>query len=207
MNETARVPTSTPLSDWLDKLAQPNGAPGGGAASGVILGLAAALLRMVAQYTPDDARASECAARLVIRRSEALHAAEADGIRSAEFGAALALPADNAERDDRVRGAAIAAAHSSALLGTVGRDLHPELRLLAEIRSPQVKADLAIAAEALATGIVGACINLRANLQLALKYGATESSLSVVQSDLERLNTVRAAVAEIAAEASKHLDD
>lgn len=205
MDETARVPTSTPLSDWLSQLAQPGGAPGGGAASAVFLALSAALLGMVTEYTSDDSRAAECAARLVVQRTAALRIAEADGIRSAEFGAALGLPADNAERDDRVRDAALVAARSSALLGSVGRDLVPEVRLLAEIRSAQVKADLAIAAEALATGIAGASINLRANLEVAQTYDANEETLSELQSDLDRLDEFRRSAAAIAAEASADL--
>ena len=47
------VPTSLALDAWLERLAEPNGAPGGGSAAGVMMGLAAALLHMVCGYTPD----------------------------------------------------------------------------------------------------------------------------------------------------------
>src|SRR5690349_2077027 len=120
MDHDADVPTSTPLDGWLAQLGQPNGAPGGGAASGVMLGIAASLLRMVAEYTPDDPRAAECGDRLARTRIEALVAVEDDGVLSAGFGAALALPTDDPERDRRVRDAAMDAAESSTRLGAIG---------------------------------------------------------------------------------------
>ena len=125
MDDSARIPASTSLSAWLDKLAQPDGAPGGGAACGVMLALSAALLRMVAEYTPDDPRAIACAARLVDVRLTALGAAEADGVSSAELGAALRVAADDPARDDRVRDAAIRAARSSAPSRTPGTGTRP----------------------------------------------------------------------------------
>ncbi|MCK3768880.1 cyclodeaminase/cyclohydrolase family protein [Microbacterium aerolatum] len=196
--DDSRVPTSAPLSTWLAELAQPSGAPGGGAACGVMVGLAAALLGMVAEYTPGDVRAAECAARLVDHRAAALKAAEEDGIRSVEFGAALAMPADDPERDRRVRDAAVVAARSSAALGDAGRSLLPELVLLAEIGNPSLKADLAVAAEALTAGIAGACVNISANLQTARKYGASASALSGSEAAHALLNDAKKETAAIA---------
>lgn len=206
MNESAQVPTSTPLSGWLAELAQPTGAPGGGAASGVMLGLAAALLRMVAEYTPDDPQAAECAARLATRRQQALDAAEADGVSSAEFGAALALPAEDPTRGEHVRDAAISAARSSVRLGDVGADLLPELRLMARIGNPHLAADLGVAAEALAAGIAGAVINVRANLQTARRHEADRSVLEACSADAERLSAVRSEVVRIAATTAAALE-
>jgi formiminotetrahydrofolate cyclodeaminase len=136
MQDSADIPTSTPLDGWLSELGEAQGAIG------------AALLRMVAEYT-DAPRATECSARLVGIRAEALAAVEADGVASAQFGAALALPTDDPARDARVRDAAITAAHSSAQVGAVGIRLTPEVRLLDEIGNRSLLADLAVAAEAL----------------------------------------------------------
>ncbi|HYJ50974.1 MAG TPA: cyclodeaminase/cyclohydrolase family protein [Microbacterium sp.] len=206
MNEQeARVPTSTSLSAWLDKLAQPDGAPGGGAACGVMLGLSAALLRMVAEYTPDDERAIDSAERLVTRRADALAGAEADGVRSAELGAALALSPDDPARDEQVRATAVGAAQSSVTLGDVGVDLVDELRLLVDIGNPHLAADLAVAGEALAAGIAGASINLRANLQLAHAHGG-DDGLGALYADAERLQTARDAAARLAADESRRFD-
>ena len=200
MDHDADVPTSTPLDGWLAELAQPNGAPGGGAASGVMLGIAASLLRMVAEYTPDDPRAEECGDRLARTREEVLAAVEADGVASAGFGAALALPADDPDRDDRVRDAAIDAAESSARLGDIGIRLLPEARLLADIGNRHLSADLAVAVEALRAGIAGALINLRANLQTARAHGAT--ALETLDSDASRLSDAVRELAQIGDELS-----
>ena len=120
MNETTRIPASTSLSAWLDKLAQPDGAPGGGAACGVMLALSAALLRMVAEYTPDDERAEECEHGWSPGASMRSTQLETDGVRSAELGAALRTPTDDPDRDERVRDAATEAARLSAALGEIG---------------------------------------------------------------------------------------
>ncbi|MDQ0645626.1 cyclodeaminase/cyclohydrolase family protein [Microbacterium murale] len=207
MSENIPVSATTPLSVWLTELAQPTGAPGGGAASGVMFATSAALLRMVAEYTPDDSRSSECAKRLVSRRQEALEAAESDGVRSVDFGAALGLPADAPERDARVRHAALAAARASLQIGEVGRGLLTELRLIAEIGKPQLAADVAVAAVALAAGIGGASINLRANLQTARKHGASQTGLTGLQAEVRRLVVDRDAATKISVDASANFDE
>lgn len=198
MEDSAPVPVSTPLSRWLAELAQSDADPGGGAASGVMLALSAALLRMVAGYTADDPDASECARRLVARRQQALAAAESDGMCSAELGAALRLPDAHPERDARVREAAVAAARSSAVLGEVGVGLVGELRLLAEIGNPNLAADLAVAAESLSAGIAGAWINLRANVQLAQKHSADASDVDALEQGGRDLDSARSNAGEIA---------
>lgn len=205
MTAAPSVPTSTPLDGWLARLAQPGGDPGGGAASGVILGLSAALLRMVAEYT-DDPRATQAAGRLARCRQEALDAAEADGAHSAAFGAALALPADDPQRETRVRDAAIDAARSSAALGAVGLGLLEELRSIEGFANPHLGADLAIAAETLSTGIAGASINLRANLQIARKHDADPSVISDLEDDAGRLADARSEAAAIASDVSARFD-
>jgi formiminotetrahydrofolate cyclodeaminase len=206
MSDDVPVSASTPLSAWLAELAQPSGAPGGGAASAVLVATSAALLRMVAEYTPDDPRASECAERLVSRRTEALDAAQADGLRSAELGAALTLSADDPDRDVRVRDAACAAARSSASIGQVGRALVSELRLLAQISNPQLAADLAVAAAALAAGVAGASINLRADLQTARKHGAPRSALAELHAAARLLAVDRSAAADISEQIAAAFD-
>lgn len=168
------VSTSEALDSWLDRLAEAKGAPGGGAACGVMLGVSAALLHMVALYTTDDSRAADAAERLVGLRYAALRAAEADGVSSAELGAALAVPSDDPDRDRSVRDAALAAAESSAALGEVAAALVPELELLADIGNPNITADLVVAAHALAAGAAGALVNLRGDVQLAGAHRADD---------------------------------
>jgi formiminotetrahydrofolate cyclodeaminase len=180
----ARVSTSNPLDAWLDKLAQASGAPGGGAACGVMLGMSAALLRMVARYTEGDERAMQCAARLADRRRDALRAAEVDGVRSAALGAALATRERSPQEEQRVRDAALAAAASSADLGSIGSAILEELHLMAEIGNPAVAADLAVAAEALAAALAGVSVNLRADLQLASAHHTGDDRASAQPAEL-----------------------
>jgi formiminotetrahydrofolate cyclodeaminase len=163
----------------------------------VILAVSAGLLHMVAQYTDDD-RATPSADRLAGARAASLEAAEADGARSADFGVALALPSGDPTRDDRVAGAALLAAASSAELGAVGARLLPEVELLTEIGNPNVAADLAIAAESLALGISGATINLRADLRLAQKHEADAAVCDALARAAETLDAARARASALA---------
>jgi formiminotetrahydrofolate cyclodeaminase len=165
--------TSKALDSWLDSLAEADGAPGGGAACGVMLGVSAALLHMVALYT-DDQRAAESATRLVVLREAALRAAERDSERSAALGAALARPSHESGRDLAVREAALAGGESSSALGEVAEALVPELELLADIGNPNITADLVVAAHALVAGVAGALVNLRGDVRLAGAHGAQD---------------------------------
>jgi formiminotetrahydrofolate cyclodeaminase len=167
--------TPSALSAWLDRLAQADGGQGGGAACGVLLSISSALMEMVARYSSEDERAAACAIRLADRRREALAAAEADGIRSAQLGASLRAPEGDPARDRGIHEAALAAAASSAELGAVGVALVAELALLSDIGNPAVTADLAVAAEALSAGIAGSTVNLRADLALADAHSADHS--------------------------------
>jgi formiminotetrahydrofolate cyclodeaminase len=194
------------MDAWLDALSQPQGSPGGGAASGVMLGIAASLMGMVAAYTPESPTASECGERLARERSDALQAVEADGVVSARFGAALALPADDPERDERVREAAVDAADSVATLGAIGVALVTEARALAAAGNPHLAVDLAVAVEALRAGLSGTALNLRANLQIARSHDAPAARLAPLEADVARLSDAGRRLAQLAEELSSRLD-
>lgn len=162
--------TAAPLDVWLEDLSKATGSPGGGAASAVMLAISAALLQMVARYTPDDPRAADCVGRLTALRRRALAAAEQDGRRSADLGAAMGAPKEEAGRDERIAETAVAASRSSAELGAIGEALVDELRVLSDIGNPALAADLVVAAEALASGLAGASVNLRADVGLARRH-------------------------------------
>ncbi|MFG6476417.1 cyclodeaminase/cyclohydrolase family protein [Microbacterium sp. P06] len=166
------VPTSLGLDTWLAKLAEPNGAPGGGSAAGVMMGLAAALLHMVCGYTPDEPAAAAAAERVAVLRERALAASYEDGVRSVALGAALA--AEGPERSIRLHREAVAASASSAELAEIGMALAAELRVVAEVGNPHLVADTGVASEALAAGLGAALINLRANVRLARKHAPDE---------------------------------
>lgn len=141
-------PAETPLAEWVDRLAQAKGAPGGGAACGVMTGIAAALLGMVAAYTADDLEARQAEQRLSDKRRLAMKAAEEDGVRSAAFGAALAMER-GPDRERAVREATVDAVASALDVGRIAATLLEEVRLVADIGNPHVEADLRVAVEAL----------------------------------------------------------
>ena len=169
-------PAATPLAEWLARLAQARGAPGGGAACAVMTAISAALLGMVAGYTADRAEARQAAHRLGVRRSAALTAAEEDGIRSAAFGAALARD-DGPERDRAVRQASVDAIVSTLTVGRLGVSLVDDVRLLVDIGNPHVEADLLVAVEALRAALEGANVTARANLDLLARHRTNDDGL------------------------------
>lgn len=201
--------TSEALDSWLDSLAEADGAPGAGAACGVMLGVSAALLHMVALYT-DDRRAAESATRLVELRRAALRAAEGDSDRSAALGAALARPHHDPGRDVAVREAALAAGESSAALGEVAEALVPELELLADIGNPNITADLVVAAHALVAGVAGSLVNLRGDARLAAAHSPQDEDAAAQQpleGSARSMAHARDAASRIAAALAAMLED
>ena len=193
------------MDAWLDALSEPNGSPGGGAATGVLLGVGAALMGMVAAYTPDSPAASACAERLERNRTDVLRAVEADGVLSVQFGSALALPAEHPERDQQVSGAAVAAAESVATLGAIGILLVSDARVLAESGNPHIAVDLAVAMESLAAGLSGAALSIRANLQIARRHGIPAEATASLATDVDRLHAAHREVKKMIDEISAGL--
>lgn len=206
MQDSADIPASTPMDDWFDALSRPTGSPGGGAASGVMLAIAASLMSMVGGYSDGDPRAAECVDRLARRRAEALRAVEADGVVSARFGDALALPTDDPCRDERVRDAAVEAAESAVRVAVIGVGMLRDVRVLVEAGNPHIVVDLAVAAEALLAGLSGASLNVRANLQIARRHGSPAAAIADFEAEIGRLADARREVAQIIEELSARLD-
>ncbi len=169
-------PAATPLSEWLDRLAQAHGAPGGGAACAVMTAISAALLGMVAAYTADSPQARLAAQRLGVTRRAAMTAAEKDGIRSAAFGAALAMD-EGPEREGAVRRASVDAVASTLTVGRLGASLVDDVRLLHDIGNRHVEADLLVAVEALRAALEGANVTARANLDVLARHRTNDDGL------------------------------
>ncbi|WP_311258612.1 cyclodeaminase/cyclohydrolase family protein [Microbacterium sp. WCS2018Hpa-9] len=206
MQDPADIPASTPMDDWFDALSRPTGSPGGGAAAGVMLAIAASLMSMVGGYSDDDPRAADILDRLARQRAEALRAVEADGIVSASFGAALALATDDPSRDERVRDAAVEGARSAARVGLIGVGMLQDVRVLVEVGNPHIVVDLAVAAEALLAGLSGASLNVRANLQIARRHRSPAAEIADLEAEIRRLADARRQVAQIIDELSARLD-
>jgi glutamate formiminotransferase/formiminotetrahydrofolate cyclodeaminase len=161
------------LGDLLDALARDHGNPGGGAASGVVTAVAAALAQMVSRYSAAEPAAADIDDRLAVLRDEAITAADEDGRASGALGAAL-RPVDSDERDERDRRiveAATRAASTSASLGEIALGVWREVRLLSDVGNRHLMSDIAVAADAVAAGLGGAATNLRGGLELVRAHG------------------------------------
>jgi formiminotetrahydrofolate cyclodeaminase len=174
MTEDPIVSTSgSSVEDWTSALGERIGAPGGGAAAGVMLAIAAALCSMVAGYT-DDGAAAEVPAlrdRATARRRRALRMADEDAIASKEFGAAFTLE-PGPERDEAVRASSFAAARASAALGELAMELVDDLEWLSTHGNRALVADVAVALGAVRGALSAARSNVSFDLAAPAKAGS-----------------------------------
>ncbi|GAA3648607.1 cyclodeaminase/cyclohydrolase family protein [Microbacterium marinilacus] len=176
------------IESWTARLGEASGNPGGGAAAGVMLAIAAGLMSMVAGYSDD---AGELRDRARVLRDAALDAAEADAAASAAFGAAFRRDDDG--RKAAIREASLAAATSSAALGDRARAAIPDLEHLAAHGEPTLVADVAVAAAALRAALASARTNLSYDLATLRSAG---HSLEEVRAAHPGLWTTVAALAD-----------
>jgi formiminotetrahydrofolate cyclodeaminase len=181
--------TST-VSAWVGRLAEPVPNPGGGAASGVMLSIAAALLSMVAGYTdePEGERAVELHGlrlRAEALRNDAILLADADAEASRAFGAAYRLP-EGRERDDAIRTASVAAAESAAVLGAHAQAAVADVEWLAEWGNPTLIADVAVAATSLRSALSSARTNVGVDLAALLGIGDDRREIEAAHPSLWR---------------------
>lgn len=186
------------VSTWMQALGTATGNPGGGAASGLMLAIAAGLTAMVAGYTrathatedasgrdTTEAEATIAAlrARAEARSELALRLADEDAHASRAFGSAFHLPA-GVERDEAIRAASIEAAAASARLGEHAVDAIDDLAWLTEHGNPALIADVAVAIGALRAAITGARTNVSFDLG---SVRSAHGSLQEVRADEPRL--------------------
>ncbi|MGG7449643.1 cyclodeaminase/cyclohydrolase family protein [Plantibacter auratus] len=184
------------VSTWMQALGTATGNPGGGAASGLMLAIAAGLTAMVAGYTRathatedasgrDSAEATIAAlrARAEARSELALRLADEDAHASRAFGSAFRLPA-GVGRDEAIRAASIEAAAASARLGEHAVDAIDDLAWLTEHGNPALIADVAVAIGALRAAITGARTNVSFDLG---SVRSAHGSLEEVRADEPRL--------------------
>lgn len=190
------VAAATPLDEWLDRLAQAHGAPGGGAACAVMTAISAGLLGMVAAYSAEELEGDRAATRLARARRRATAAAENDGERSAAFGAALAM-ADGPDREHAVRATTVDATASSIAVCRLAASLVEEARLLAAIENPNVEADLIVAVEALSAALAGAVATARADLDILTAHrtpdDALDGQIETFEGDIREIEGAREA--------------
>ena len=156
-------------------LAESTGAPGGGAAAGVMLAIALGLSSMVAGYTDARELEDERAAlreRARSRLDAALRLADDDASASEAFGRAFGLEPGQ-EREDAVNAASLKAARASAAVGDLAAEATGDLEWLASHGNPAVVSDIAVALGALRAAVIGARTNV--SFDLAALRSAGES--------------------------------
>jgi formiminotetrahydrofolate cyclodeaminase len=151
-------------------LAERTPSPGGGAASGVMLAMAASLCSMVAGYSETSRETEQLVERARGHLRAALVLADEDAVASRAFGAAHRLPPGR-EHDHAVRAASIDAARSAAALGSRAEELLPDLEWLADNGNPALIADTAVALGALRAALYGSRANLGFDLGSLLGLG------------------------------------
>lgn len=175
MNPAPTTHTST-VAEWMGGLAESNGSPGGGAAAGVMLAMAAALTSMVAGYSDADGELNEELAQIRLRagslRDTALRLADDDSSASRAFGSAFALGTGD-ERDAAIREASIDAARASAAVGERAAEAVGDLGWLAEHGNRSLIADITVAFGALRAAITGARTNVSFDLASLRSTGET----------------------------------
>ncbi len=158
------------VEEWTEALAQSNGSPGGGAGTGVMLGIAASLTSMVGGYS--EHAGADLLDRARSLRRTALRLADEDAAASKAFGAAFRLD-PGPSRDEAIRKASVEAAKASAVLGDRAIGAIEDLGWLAMNGNPALIADVVVAFGALRAAIAGARTNVSFDLAALAKGGTS----------------------------------
>ncbi|MCT1607012.1 cyclodeaminase/cyclohydrolase family protein [Nesterenkonia massiliensis] len=177
MEDTSEISAQqSTLQEWTAGLAESSGFPGGGAGSGVMLSIAAAMASMVAGYSPsaeeDQERSDDVRDRAQSLRKRALELADDDAKASAAFGAAFHEEPGPARRR-AIADAALVAAEASADLGEEALRALPDFEWLAQHGRPSVVSDVVVGLGALRAALAGARTNV--SFDLATLTSAGES--------------------------------
>lgn len=159
------------LDGWLDELAGPSPAPGGGSAAALAGALAGALVAMVARltvgrkaYAAVDERARAIRDEADVLRGELRRLVDDDAAAYARVSAAYKIPKDDPARlagiDAALLGAAVTpldVARRAARLGELAREI-------GTIGNKNARSDAKVAEELARTAVIGAVENVRVNV-------------------------------------------
>ena len=165
--ETASTANST-VANWINALSISDGAPGGGAASGIMLAMAASLTSMVCGYTSSgDQKQQDSLSSIDSRaqqlKSKALELGDQDAAAANAFGAAFRME-PGPSRQQAIDAASVQAAAASAALGELALGVIADLAWLAEHGNPSLIADVAVGLGALRAAVTGARTNVSFDL-------------------------------------------
>lgn len=159
MPPASAEPLSQSLQGYLQSLAARTATPGGGFVAAANAAEAASLLAMVARFSKGEAFSS-MAAVLDAASQTLLRLADAD---SQAFQQVLAVW--QGKDESRRREALLAAAKAPAKVIECVRSMEAMAAALCKDGNPQLKSDVAIAADLLATSLRACDINILVNLQ------------------------------------------
>ncbi|GAA1798683.1 cyclodeaminase/cyclohydrolase family protein [Planosporangium flavigriseum] len=166
---TDAVPDRT-VRQFLDALAARTSAPAAGAGAALTVGAAAALVAMAARFT--ESPLSGLAERADRLREEVLLLADADGEAYVAALAALRLPRQQPERQQRITTAMQAATEVPLAIARAGSEIATMAAKLASEGNPNLVGD-AQAAALLAEGAVNAAVRI---VQLNQKIGGLDGT-------------------------------
>jgi len=164
------------VNDWLESLAAKQPTPGGGAAAGLGLATAAALVSMVSVYTTGEKWADRTERMEAINeqamklRGQALELMDEDAQAFAAVGAAYRMPVDNdADKDTRnlaIQTALAGAAEPPRQIVTLSADVIDLCQELVTTANPNVISDVAVAASFSKAAVEAAIVNVEINEKL-----------------------------------------
>jgi formiminotetrahydrofolate cyclodeaminase len=189
---------SRTIGDYLDTLASPSPAPGGGSVTGLVGALAAALGQMVARITIQSApnpTLSTAATRLAHSTDALLAAAEQDETCFPGYLAASRLPkatdAEKAIRRQAMQEAIIYAAEVPLSLASTAADVLELLEPVAREGTAHAASDTAIGINLAEAAVMAALSNVRANIPL-IKREESANHFTNAAAALETSTTAQA---------------
>jgi len=161
------------ITTFLEALASKAPVPGGGAASALALGQAAALSAMVVEYSigkPSlvtfDAELRQARADLTVLRHDAMRLMDEDAAAYAALNAAFALPKEDPVRAARISTGAVHAIQPPSEIVDFAGELLEKIADLVPKTSPPLRSDLGVAGALALAAAEGGAFNVRANLPL-----------------------------------------
>lgn len=186
------------IGEYVDSLASPTPAPGGGSVAGLVGALAAALGQMVANITVQSApnpTLSTAAANLARSMESLLAAAEQDETCFPGYLAASRLPKstedEKANRRQAMQEAIIFAAEVPLTLATHAADVLDLLEPVAHEGTAHAASDTAIGINLAEAAAIAALSNVRANIPL-IKHQESVSHFTSAATALEARATAQA---------------
>ena len=186
------------IGTYLDELASPSPAPGGGSVAGLVAALAASLGQMVANLTIQSSPSptmAEAASNLAGATESLLASAEQDETCYPAYLAASRLPKSTPEekaiRRQSMQDAIIYAAEVPLGLATTAATVLELLEPVAREGTSHASSDTAIAVNLAEAAVFAALSNVRANIPL-IKHTETSERFGSAADLLESRATARA---------------